>query len=62
MVRCLRVVAAVPQLERFVTEVCGVVLDEERDAGGNPAAVPMLLKNWRMQLHERALLAEARLV
>ena len=54
------VASAVPQLERFVTEVCEVVLDEERDAGGNPAAVPALLKNWRMQLHERALLADMR--
>ena len=76
VVRCLKVVAAIPQLEKFVTDVCEVVFDQEGGhetdgAGGersggapamlnNPMAVPILLKNWRMQLHERALLVDMR--
>lgn len=79
VMRCLKILASIPQLEKFVSEVCEVVFDHENSvhndqknkinssnnylqavSSANPVAIPVLLRDWRMQLHQKQLLADTR--
>ena len=64
LLRCIKVLAAIPELEKFVTDVCDVVLDDDSgrgvEASTNPMAVPIILKDWKMQLSEKEMLSDMR--